>query len=301
MRKSIVLFLALSGTIFPLSAQISFRTEYIGRSSYKDIDNNKNGGRGNAQVYSGSAQIPLRFTPMDDGRVKAWGVSLSSSFTSLGNNAALQGLAPDKIFNNHAGVFHIRPVARKWSLMATAGAGIYAPHTNLGKTRFDEVLFDAAVLFVWHLRHNLEVGFGVAANSSFGYPMGFPALYLKWNTTGRFFIDLTVIDGANLTAGVRLKEWFNLSLVTDMNGSVAMQKLDGKKQMFSHSYITVSLQPEFKIGKNVTIPLRAGFSADRLAYYEERTLRAFFKAFKRDFDPGFLPSLYLSAGINISF
>ena len=40
-------------------AQAFLKTEYIGSSSYEDIDNNKTGGKGDAKVISGGVQIPF--------------------------------------------------------------------------------------------------------------------------------------------------------------------------------------------------------------------------------------------------
>ncbi len=78
--QTIISVLVLFSTVTALRAQVTFRTEYIGRSAYKDIDNKLNGGRGSATVYSGSAQLPFSFSPTDDAALKH-GVSLCTALT----------------------------------------------------------------------------------------------------------------------------------------------------------------------------------------------------------------------------
>jgi len=301
MRHIFLAFLFLSCGFFQLSAQLNFSTEHIGRSKHRDVNNKETGGSGDAVIFSGNAQLPFAVKIQEDNRIKAWMISLGSSYTKFNNNELMAGRSPEEIFNNRVGVMYLRPVKEKWSMLLSVGAGIYSAHTNIGSTRFDEVLFDGAVLFLWHLRHNLDVGFGVAINSSFGYPMGFPALYLKWTTSGRYFVNIQMVDGMNVSTGVHLNDNIDLGVCVDMNGSLALQKINGKKMMFSHTYMTVAFQPEFRIGKHVTIPVSAGLSVMRNAYYEERTLKAFFSGYGRDYDPHFNTAPYFAASVRISF
>ncbi len=300
-RKLTASLIALFLSAASAAGQMQLKTEYIGASGYKDEENRNTGGRGCAWVHSAGLGIPVSLKRHDDNRTTAWMVTLSGSYTRFDNRDIPRELSPERMLNTRAGALHIRPFREKWSFMASLGAGIYSPHTRLGSLTMDQVLFDGAAAFLWHLRPNLDIGFGLAFNNSFGFPMAFPAFLLRWELDGRFELAIQMMDAASVTAGTRFGSRFKLGVTWEANGSMAREKIGGKRWTFTHSYMVAGLKPEIRIGKAVTIPLVAGITAERTAYYERSSLKAFFKSMSREYNPGYKTAPYFSAAVRVGF
>lgn len=284
-----------------ITAQISFKTEYFGKSNYRDEDNNPiAGSKGSAIVYQGRANIPLSKKTDSNNRPTLWGIGLSGTYASLDNENLAEDLVLSEIMNLQLGLFHLRPLNEKWSIMASIGAGIYTPDTRFSKIRYKNVLGNLGVVFIRHLKPNLEIGGGLAINNTFGYPMAFPAIYFNWHLAGKFTLKVAAMDGLEISGGYNMNDKLALNIVAEMNGQVALLEKDGKDMMFSHQYIVVGFRPEVKINSHFSIPVTAGFHALRSACYNKRSLKAVFND-GREYDPYFQISPYLSAGIKYNF
>ena len=292
------------------NAQISFKTEYIGDSHYmhKHWTNNDEeeekpekvgNSKGSSIVYSLSAKIPFYMKMNENNRPTAWGIGLGGSYTSL-NNQNFTGDMVSEIMNLQLGLFHIRPIGNKWSMMASLGAGIFTPSVKFSDIGWEHVLGSGSVMLIWHLRPNLDLGGGLAVNTSLGYPMIFPALYINWRLDGKFKVNVTMIDGVDLSGGYEFNDWFKLSLAFEMNGQMALLKQDGKRMMFSHQYMVGGLKPEVKLGKSgLSLFAMAGLSAFRPAEYNELTLKSLFVG--SDDSYFFRAAPYASVGIKLGF
>lgn len=293
-------------------AQISVKTEYIGNSEFYDAVADTNTGNGSAMIYSVGAMVPLSMqaSAEDDPykRATIWGVALSGTFVKMDNhNFPIGKELPSQVMNLGATALHLRPLKERWSMLMALGIGSYTPENRLSAIRIDEnVLANGALVFIWHWRPNLEIGGGVALNNSFGYPMVFPALYLKYKGgfSDKFTIDINLLDGTKVAFGYDYNENLSLKLVANIGGYSAYLRRNGQKEMFSSQTFFVGLEPEFKIGKHVSIPLTVGGSFIRSGRYRERTLSAMFASEAKNEDGSarssvFLPALYFAAGITI--
>ena len=293
-------------------AQISVKTEYIGNSEFYDAVADTNTGNGSAMIYSAGAMVPLSMqaSAEDDPykRATIWGVALSGTFVKMDNqNFPIGKELPSQVMNLGATALHLRPLKERWSMLMALGIGSYTPENRLSAIRIDEnVLANGALVFIWHWRPNLEIGGGVALNNSFGYPMVFPALYLKYKGgfSDKFTIDINLLDGTKVAFGYDYSENLSLKLVANIGGYLAYLRRNGQKEMFSSQTFFVGLEPEFKIGKHVSIPLTVGGSFIRSGRYRERTLSAMFASEAKNEDGSarssvFLPALYFAAGITI--
>ena len=287
-------------------AQITFNTEYIAGSRYMYLprDDAKpervGGARGSSLVYSGSANIPFYRRMNERNRPTAWGIGLGGSYASLDNRGFTDDMAlHSEIMNLSLGIFHIRPLGDKMSMMATLGAGIFTPFARFSDIGREHILGSGGVVFIWHLRPNLDLGAGVALNTSLGYPMLFPALYLDWRLEGKFKVNVSMMEGVELAAGYEFSDRFRLSLAFEMNGQMALLKRDGKRMMFSHQYMALGLKPEVSFGKSgLSLFAMAGLSAMRPAEYSELTLRAMFASVESFY---FRASPYASVGLGFGF
>ena len=293
-------------------AQISVKTEYIGNSEFYDAVADTNTGNGSAMIYSAGAMVPLSMqaSAEDDPykRATIWGVALSGTFVKMDNhNFPIGKELPSQVMNLGATALHLRPLKERWSMLMALGIGSYTPENRLSAIRIDEnVLANGALVFIWHWRPNLEIGGGVALNNSFGYPMVFPALYLKYKGgfSDKFTIDINLLDGTKVAFGYDYSENLSLKLVANIGGYSAYLRRNGQKEMFSSQTFFVGLEPEFKLGKHISIPVTFGGSFIRSGRYRERTLSAMFASEAKNEDgiarsSVFLPALYFAAGITI--
>ena len=293
-------------------AQISVKTEYIGNSEFYDAVADTNTGNGSAMIYSAGAMVPLSMqaSAEDDPykRATIWGVALSGTFVKMDNqNFPIGKELPSQVMNLGATALHLRPLKERWSMLMALGIGSYTPENRLSAIRIGEnVLANGALVFIWHWRPNLEIGGGVALNNSFGYPMVFPALYLKYKGgfSDKFTIDVSLLDGTKVAFGYDYSENLSLKLVANIGGYLAYLRRNGQKEMFSSQTFFVGLEPEFKLGKHISIPVTFGGSFIRSGRYRERTLSAMFASEAKNEDGSarssvFLPALYFAAGITI--
>ena len=293
-------------------AQISVKTEYISSSKFYDAVADTNTGDGSTMIYSVGALVPLSMqAPKEDDpcqRPTVWGVSLNGTFVQMDNhNFPLGKEHPSQVMNLGVSAIHLRPLKERWSMLMALGAGSYTPENRLSAIRIGEnVLANGAFILVWHLQPNLEIGGGVALNNSFGYPMVFPALYLKYKGgfSDKFTIDINLLDGTKVAFGYDYSENLSLKLVANIGGYSAYLRRNGQKEMFSSQTFFVGLEPEFKLGKHISIPVTFGGSFIRSGRYRERTLSAMFATEAKNEDGSarssvFLPALYFAAGITI--
>ena len=149
-------------------------------------------------------------------------------------------LCPSDMLNLQIGLTHTRPLNAKWSMLATVGAGLYMDSDNLSKARWDNILGQGAIVFILHLRPNLDLGVGAALNNTFGYPMLFPAFYFNWRLEGRYEVNVALIDAVRVSVGMKFNNHLKLSLVAEMDGMMALSERNGKKMYFTQQYVVTS-------------------------------------------------------------
>jgi len=302
-NKALILSIFLLATATGY-AQISLKTEYLGKSSYWLEKKNKEprervgNAEGSAMVYQGSLNIPLSLKENKDKKPIVWGLGLSGSYVSLKNENFTEDLVISEILNVDVGIYYKRPISQNWTLMASAGVGIYAATTDLSEIGKKNILGSVSSIFIYRVNPNLELGAGLAINSTFGYPMAFPALYVNWNLQGKLDFKLAMTNGLSVSAGYQVNKFLKLSLIGEMNGQMALLEKDNKDVMFSHLYIVSGLRAEIKLGNKVSIPFTAGINAIRPTTFSDRTLQGMFKSKDSYY---FQVSPYLSTGITVKF
>ncbi|WP_419052052.1 DUF6268 family outer membrane beta-barrel protein [Parabacteroides goldsteinii] len=300
--KTVWLWLMLAGVFIcrETSAQVWLKTEYIGSSGFRDADNKKVGGKGDMKVIQGGVNIPVSMKMDENNHPTAWMVGLGASYASM-DNKDLSEYMESQIFNAQLAVSYIRPLSKRWSLLASAGVGLFMNTGSFAYARWDHVMGVGMAAAIWHLRDNLDLGMGVALNTSFGYPMVFPALFVDWRLEGRYMVNVSMMDGVEISGGMQLHKLLRLKLVGSMNGMLAFVERDGKDKIFTQQYITTGLQPELTITKSLSVPITVGLSAYRAAFYDDRTLKAMFKSMDREYDPHFSPAFYTSIAVKYGF
>lgn len=305
--KSISLFLAVTTILLSLkikAQEVSLKAEYIGNSGYyylppAEKPKEKIGdGKGSAMIYQASLALPLLVKLNENNRPTAWGVGFGGSYVSLNNKDFKENMLSE-IMNLQVGIYHLRPLNDKWSMRASIGMGVFTPSANFSKISFKNVLGSGGIIFIRHINSKLDIGGGVALNSSLGYPMVFPAVYVKWKLDGKFDVNVELVEGLEISAGYDFNDRLKLSYAFEMNGQVALLEMDGKNMIFSHQYIVTGFRPEVKLGQSgLTITGMAGLNLYRPASYSDRTLKGVFAS---DNDYYFNVSPYASVGLKIKF
>lgn len=281
------------------AAQVSLKTEYFGTSNYKNQDGEAVGdSKGSAMVYSGVVNMPLSVKISKDSLTTAWLLNLSGSYASLDNKNFTQDLVLSDITNLQLSVVNIRSLSEKWSLIAFAGVGIYTNETQISKVSGNSILGNGGAIFVKKINPKLDLGAGLVLSNAIGYPMLFPALYVNYNSEGKYTFRFSMLNGIQASVGYNLNNTFDLSLIADVNGQMALLKKDGENVIFTHQYIVTGLRPEIKINKNISLPITLGLNAVRFAYFQDRNLKSLFKDNPTSY---FDLSFYAAAQINYKF
>jgi len=284
--------------------EITFKTEYLGSSGYYYLPPGEKpserigDAEGSAVVVQGAFNMPLSVKLNENNHPTTWGIGVGGSYTSL-NNKNFTDYMVSEIMNLQVGLYHLRSLNNKWSMRASVGVAILAPSANFSKIRFKQLLGSGSVIFIRHLKPNLSIGGGVAINSSLGYPMVFPAIYLNWELDGKFNVNAELVEGLDISAGYSFNDWLKLSYALEMNGQATLLEKDGKDVMFSHQYIVTGFRPEIKIDKTgLSMTAMAGLNLYRPASFSDRTLKGMFAT---DNDYYFTVSPYFSFGIKYNF
>lgn len=293
-------------------AQIEIKSEYITSSKFKDADGNKLGGKGDLKTIDGSVQIPISIKMNENNKPKAWAVALSGTYASLGNENLAKSYSESEILNAQVGLIHIRPLNDKWSMMALLGVGIFT--SDLDKISGKAILGQGGVLFIRHAKQNLDWGVGVALNNALGYPMIFPSFYLDWRLDGKYQFNLSMYNSFKVGVATQFNDKFKLGLIGEFKGLMSAVNKDGKDMYFVTQYGYLGLQPEFLLGKSLSIPITIGVSMSREVYYKDRTIKAFFdddksisydnngfNKIESDKRPSFGVSAYGSIGLKYKF
>lgn len=300
--KEIIFFVILSCAMCQKScAQIEFRAEYFGKSSFtrkvgEQLAEEVGDSKGSARVYKVNMKLPFFLKETQGDKTLVWGIGGGYSYTSLHNENFTDNLVLSEIMNAKLGLFHLRPLNEKWSILATCGVGVFASSGHLSKIRAKHILGNIDAIFIRHFTNGIDFGFGAAVNSTFGYPMIFPALFFSWEHSGRFNYKVDISRGAELLISYDLNKYLRLSLVGEMSGQLALLKREEKDVMFSHSYCIGGIRTEFRIGDKVIIPLTLGLQGHRLANFNDRTLKAAFNSTDEYF---FNLAPYFSVGLDI--
>lgn len=178
-------------------------------------------------------------------------------------------------------------ISRKWSILTSLGGGLYADQVDISKLQADNLIAQGRIVFIRHLKSNLDPGAGLSVNTMLGYPFPLPEFYLRWMLQ-KYNLNVDFSEDAGVSAGVKLTDYMKLSVFGEMGGMMALTEKDDRKVMFTHTYSNVGLRPEFTFGK--------------LSICKERTLKKNFENKGEDYTyPHFKSAFYVSAAISYRF
>ena len=296
MHKILPLLLLIL-VIQPLQAQIDVKADYVGTSDLKDDDGNRVG-QGNMATLSAAYSQPLSFKLNERHQPTAWLMNLHARYSALDNEDGAEAYAPDDIFNAGLNVIHLRPLGQRWSLMATLGAGLY---TDLEEVSLNSFLLNGGAIFIYKINSQLDLGIGAGITNSYGAPAALPMFYVKYTTTGRYQIDLTMVGGMKLSVQRRWSDHFATTLhVLDMDGTSAVMKVDGRWKVYSTMLMRSMLMAEYMPTKKVQLSAGFGYTWRRSSRLSGRSFKNFYRSIFSDDDRmHFAPAPTFRIGANI--
>jgi len=273
-RNLLAAFGCLFGCWISAQSGISgeLKTEYIPFSSYiRPEDSVKTNSKSNFKRADLNLSIPLSMKKDSSGRVKAWSVLLSGSYAKMTHKDYEKQLFPDQMLNAQAGLQHLRPLGKKWSMMMTASVGIY---TDLEQISSDDILGQGGVLFIRHFNPNLALGAGPVLTTAFGVPMILPWIYFDWKTNGKVKFNINFPEG--MEAGYLVSDRFALKAVVNLSGMTVERKKDGKSMLLGYQQITAGIRPEIKLNDKLSLSLTGGTALLRSFNENDRKIKSIF-------------------------
>ncbi|QNK64456.1 hypothetical protein H7F33_08255 [Pedobacter sp. PAMC26386] len=268
-----------------ISGQI--KADYVPFSNYvRPIDSAKTGSSSDFKRIQLDFSIPLSIKIDSSEQPKMWALKLGGAYAKMQNRNYEEALFPTEMLNVQVGVVHMRPLSKKWSMMAMASVGVF---TDLEKINSDDVLVQGGALFIRNFNPRLALGFGAVVTNTFGVPMLLPGIYFNWVTGGRYQLHVNFPEGIDF--GVQMSPKFNLKTVVELSGMTAERNRDNKSTLLGYVQVIAGLRPEFKLGNSFTLQLTAGTTLTRSFITTSRKLKDIFKE-KEFADPRFTTTAY---------
>lgn len=277
--------------------QATLEWNYFMKSTLRDHDRT-NSGKGDLQNLKARINFPLSMKLDSQGKPRMWNMTLSASHYWLGSKGPAAELNPSRVINASLNVSHFRHLSENWTLMASLGAGIYAPNDYV---TFKSVLANGGAIFAYRLTRNLSVGIGAGLTNSYGAPMVMPMGYLEWRLKGRVEIMLNISNGVKANVSIKATPRFTVDITPiEFDGMSAVVKHHGKDQIYSMFMIRSLLSADVDMGKGVSLFAGAGGVLLRKISIQERKIGNLFGGDEEN-KYRFNPAPQLTAGIRYKF
>lgn len=298
LRLLLLLIVAVATTV-NVNSQVTVKYNHIGKSRLYNLDTREKIGLGEMDRKSVSLNLPL--TPMrDSNRRSHWAVGAYADYITLDNTGEAANLNPSNILNAGVNTTFVYSMSKRWRLMAIVGVGVFTPTERIVA---DCILANGGVIFIRRMSEHIDLGIGGGVSNSFGIPMVMPMLYFSWHTSGRFKFSASVVDKVQVCLGTEIGKWLSLSLdAVEMDGMTAIEKIEGKNQIYSSVSVGSKFTPTIHLGRHLDIFGSIGGVWVRSIKRTDKTLKAFFNSFKDDSEgTEYRPALHFSAGITYKF
>jgi len=273
--------------------------DYMPASTLRDEIGNKYGS-GELQILSAGYNLPLSVKQNDRGQMIAWSATIRGTYGILNNEGPAKDLNPDNILNTSLNITHMRPISEKWSIIASIGGGVYAP---LYEISTKSILANGAIIFVYRLGKNLDLGVGAGLTNSYGIPMALPMLYFSWRSTSKYEFKIEMASSMKISATTRLNKKIKVEFAAiDIDGMAAVRKIDGKSKIYSTVMLKSYISPSFQLSKQTNFYVGIGGNWLRGISISDRSLKGFINSFKeKDDNKEFTVALRFMTGFRYRF
>lgn len=297
MKKKWMIIAALIQAVHTF-AQIELRSEYLPQQKYINDDGDKTDGKSSVLTTTLTATIPISVKPNTYQQPSIWAATLNASYTTFSNDGIAAEALPKEMGSADVGVMYMTPIREKLMFIGGASAGVYSTHTDLKKLGIDNLVVNIYSSFIWQVRPKIKVGVALIGNNAFDKPMLIPMPYFQYHSEKKhgmeYHAELSYTP--KFSVGYRFSESFALRIVNRPKFFFSLAKIDGEKKYFDHHYVSLGMEPEYRIN-NWTVSGAFGANFGRTNRYRDREPSNFLKWGNATFDPSF----YISAGIKYNF
>lgn len=297
MRKKWIIMAALTQAAHTF-AQIEIRSEYLPEQKYINDNREKTDGKSSAFTTTLTATIPIDVKPTAYHQPRIWATTMNASYTSFSNSGTAAEVLPKEIASADLGVLYMTPLHEKLMLISGLSAGVYSTNSDLKKLATDQIVVNIHSSLIWQVGPKIKVGAALIANNAFDKPMLIPMPYFQYHSEKKqgmeYHAELSYMP--KFSVGYRFNEAFALRIVNRPKFFFALTEIDGQKKYFDHHYVSLGIEPEYKI-KKWTLNGTFGANFGRTDRYRDRHPSQFLKWGNATFDPSF----YISAGIKYNF
>lgn len=271
------------------------KAEYIPFSNYvRPEDSATTGSTSDMKQMEMALMVPFSFKRRTADEPASWYFVMGCSYARITNRNYDKAIFPDEMLNVQIGLKHTIPLGRNWSVFAMATAGIYSDLTRIDG---NDVLFQGGALFVKQFNTHLTAGLGPVVSNAFGVPMVMPGLFFNWTTGGRFKVNVSFPEKAEI--GYVFHEAFTLKAVIATGGMTVETERKEKSVLLGYRQIVAGLMPSFRLGGAWTLELTAGSTLLRSFRESERTLKGLFSS-RDQADPHFKPTFYGALSLKLN-
>ena len=281
--------------------QLEISNEIITSSEYKDSKDN-HVGNGYMDKVSATYSFPISMKLTEDKKPVMWRGVVRGFYGRMENSRSVAAYNPDDIFNATVNIMHIRPIGSRWMLMATAGVGI---HTTFDNVTGRDIFVNAAAVFSYKHSDNLDYGVGVAAMTTYGWPLVLPMPYVRWHdgqnggrpVPGTWAFDLNFMGRIQAVASTWLTDRVKLNIdAFDMESLHANIRQDGRWKVYNTTTMQSGVRPELVLGRNSSLSVAVGIVWRRTTCVADRSYSGFFKSFNHNRRRHFGRAAYLTVG-----
>lgn len=260
-------------------AQGFIEMAYTPKRNFTDADGNKSG-KGDMLQVKGRYTFPLYTSSNKDGLPVSWSATVSGMYARMSNSGTAEDVNPNEVVNTGLNVTHLRPLSKKWYLLASLGAGIYAETDNISQK---SILFNGTAIFVYKMRRNLHVGVGAGLTNSYGVPLVMPMGFMRWNTSGRYEINVEMANSLKFSVARHFTPSFKLTLVPmEMDGMTAVVKTDDGDKLYGTTQMKAFLRSEWTWSKRNSAYLDIGSTLLSNVRISDRGFKGFLDNFGND-------------------
>lgn len=297
MMKELIIMVFSFVTIY-VYPQGNIEFSYTPSRNFMDEEENK-AGTGDMLQLKGRYTFPFHTKKTIKGQMRTWSGTFSGMYALMDNKGMATEINPDKVLNLNFSVSHLRPISKKWYMVASIGTGIYSAPDEIS---FNSILVNGAFIFVYRLKDNLDVGIGAGLTNSYGVPLIMPMGFLKWSTTGSYEINVEMANSMKLSIAKRFTDKFRIALVPlEMDGISSVIFKNDRHKIYSITRMKAYLRPELRIGKRCSAYMGIGADILNSVKISDRTLKGFVNSFRNDGKWMFKRTFFLTAGLKYGF
>lgn len=267
------LALATMTAVTASAQQVQVGADYQMRSDFTDQDDHELG-RGEMVRYGLKYNQPLSLKVNENGLPTVWALSLNSQYARLIDYGQARRLNPSSLLNATLSLSHIRPIADRWSIIASLGVGIYARADHV---RWNTTLANGACIFAYQVRPGLSVGVGAGLTNAYGVPMVMPMAYLDWKLHGKWEVEVNFVNMIRASVAMRpTRKWRVGWNVLEMDAMLAVVPIEGRYKIYNSMMIKSYLTSSWYLTPKLSFYANAGIDMVRSSKLSRRRLGSMF-------------------------